>query len=179
MRHLQMPARFMRFLVALCLLGGTLLLSSCGGGAAALLAGVGSGGTGLVEGVVVGFGSVFIDGKEYATTNATVEQDNDLGQPQVALLKLGQRVRASIDSTGAAVITATVIPSLSGPVTSAAVQDTATGDWWLQVLGQWVRVVSKATNTPLGLTTVLAGTGTTLPSASQLTVGSEVEVHGT
>ncbi|MDE1980887.1 MAG: hypothetical protein KGJ15_03760 [Betaproteobacteria bacterium] len=179
MRHLQMPARFMRFLIALCLLGGTLLLSSCGGGAAALLAGVGSGGTGLVEGVVVGFGSVFIDGKEYATTNATVEQDNDLGQPQVALLKLGQRVRASIDSTGAAVITATVIPSLSGPVTSAAVQDAATGDWWLQVLGQWVRVVSTATNTPLGLTTVLAGLGTTSPSASQLTVGSEVEVHGT
>lgn len=179
MRHLRPVTHVMRFIAALFLLGGTLFLSSCGGGAAALLAGVGSGGTGLVEGIVVGFGSVFIDGKEYSTTNATVEQDNDLGQPQVALLKLGQRVRASIDSSGAAVITATVIPSLSGPVTSAAVQDATTGDWWLQVLGQWVRVVSTATNTPLGLTTVLSGLGTSSLSASQLIAGSEVEVHGT
>ncbi|MDE2344113.1 MAG: hypothetical protein KGL63_12125 [Betaproteobacteria bacterium] len=179
MHHLRSATLFVRFILSLCLLGGTLALSSCGGGAGAILAGVGSGGTGLVEGVVVGFGSVFIDGKEYATTNATVEQDNDLGQPQVALLKLGQRVRATIDSTGAAVITATVIPSLSGPVTSTAVQDATTGDWWLQVLGQWVRVVSTATNTPLGLTTVLAGNGASAPSASQLITGSEVEVHGT
>ncbi|MDE1941667.1 MAG: hypothetical protein KGI47_00795 [Betaproteobacteria bacterium] len=179
MHHLRSATFFVRFILSLCLLGVALALSSCGGGAGAILAGVGSGGTGLVEGVVVGFGSVFIDGKEYATTNATVEQNNDLGQPQVALLKLGQRVRATIDSTGAAVITATVIPSLSGPVTAAAVQDATTGDWWLQVLGQWVRVVSTSTNTPLGLTTVLASTGTTPSSASQLSTGTEVEVHGT
>ncbi len=168
-----------KFLTALCLLGGGTLLSSCGGGGAALmLSGVGSGGTGLVQGLVLGFGSVFIDGKEYATTTATIEQDDSQGIPQNALLKLGQRVQASIDSTGTSVITATIIPSLSGPVTLAATQD-ATGDWWAEVCGQWIRIVSNATHTPLGVTTVLAGAnnaGSTL--TPQLALGNEVEVHG-
>ena len=168
-----------KFLAALCLLGSSILLSSCGGGAAAvLLSGVGSGGTGLVQGLVLGFGSVFIDGKEYATTTATIEQDDSQGVAQNALLKLGQRVQASIDSTGTAVVTATVIPSLSGPVTLAATQDSS-GDWWARVNGQWIRIISNATHTPLGVTTVLAGVnnvGTTL--SPQLALGNEVEVHG-
>ncbi len=168
--------------VILGLLGSGLLLSSCGGGGAAvLLSGVGSGGTGLVQGFVVGFGSVFIDGNEYATTAATIQQYSDQGYQsgyQNALLKLGQRVEASIDSTGTAVVTATVIPALSGPVTLAAAQDSS-GDEWAMVCGQWIRIVSSATHTPLGLTTVLAGVsnvGTTL--SPQLVVGNEVEVHG-
>jgi len=168
-----------KFLTALCLLGSGALLSSCGGGAAAvLLSGVGSGGTGLVQGLVLGFGSVFIDGKEYATTTATIEQDDSQGVAQNALLKLGQRVQASIDSTGTAVIKATVIPSLSGPVTLAATQDSS-GDWWARVEGQWIRIISNAMHTPLGVTTVLAGVnnaGTTL--TPQLALGNEVEVHG-
>lgn len=177
MRILLSAAGFKRIFVALSLLGGSLLLSSCGGGAASvLLSGVGSGGTGLVEGIVVGFGSVFIDGKEYTTTNATVQEDDEQGQPQVALLKLGQRVRASIDSTGNAVVAATIIPGLSGPVTSTATQD-ASGDWWARVLGQWVHIVNNATNTPMGLTTVLAGTSGVTPSPP-LSVGNEVQVHG-
>ncbi len=176
MRYLLFVTPFKRFVTGLWLLAGALVLASCGGGAAALISGVGSGGTGLVEGIVVGFGSVFINGTEYATTNATVQEDNDLGQPQVALLKLGQRVRATIDNAGTAVVTATVIPSLSGPVTMAATPD-ANGDWWAQVLGQWVHIVSVATNTPLGLTTVIAGTSGSTPTP-QLLPGNEVEVHG-
>ncbi len=168
-----------KFLAAFCLLGSGVLLTSCGGGGAAvLLSGVGSGGTGVVQGLVLGFGSVFIDGKEYTTTTATIQQDDSQGNPQNALLKLGQRVQASLDSTGTAVVTATVIPSLSGPVTLAATQD-STGDWWAQVCGQWIRIVSNATHTPLGVTTVLAGVnnvGTTL--SPQLAPGNEVEVHG-
>ncbi|MDE2260823.1 MAG: hypothetical protein KGK17_10930 [Betaproteobacteria bacterium] len=171
--------RVRKYFATLGLLGSGLLLSSCGGGAAAvLLSGVGSGGTGLVQGLVVGFGSVFIDGNEYTTTTATIQQDNDQGIPQNALLKLGQRVQASIDSTGTAIVTATVIPSLSGPVTLAATQDSS-GDEWARVCGQWIRIVSSATHTPLGLTTVLSGVnnvGTTL--SPQLGVGNEVEVHG-
>lgn len=168
-----------KFLTVLCLLGSGALLSSCGGGGAAVLfSGVGSGGTGLVQGLVLGFGSVFIDGKEYATTTATIEQDDSQGVPQNALLKLGQRVQASLDSTGTAVVNATIIPGLSGPVTLAATQD-STGDWWARVDGQWIRIVSNATHTPLGVTTVLAGVnnvGATL--SPQLALGNEVEVHG-
>ncbi len=175
-----LTARSVRnYMMALCLLGcGTLLTSCGGGGAAVLLSGVGSGGTGVVQGLVLGFGSVFIDGNEYATTTATIEQDDSQGVPQNALLKLGQRVQASLDSTGTSVITATIIPSLSGPVTQAATQD-ATGDWWARVCGQWIRIVSNATHTPLGVTTVLAGVpnaGTSL--SPQLALGNEVEVHG-
>ena len=171
--------RFKHVLAACCVLAGSLVLGSCGGGAAALISGVGSGGTGLVEGLVVGFGSVFIDGQEYATTTATIQQDNDLGQAENALLKLGQRVRATIDSSGTAVVTALVIPSLSGPVTLAATQD-AQGDWWAQVLGQWIHIVSNATHTPVGLTTVIAGANNAsgLSPNAQLALGNEVEVHG-
>ncbi|MHB8353406.1 MAG: hypothetical protein ACYDCF_03090 [Burkholderiales bacterium] len=168
-----------KFLVVLCLLGSGAMLSSCGGGGAAvLLSGVGSGGTGVVQGLVLGFGSVFIDGKEYATTTAAVVQDDDQGYPQNALLKLGQRVQANLDSTGTAVVQATIIPSLAGPVTLAATQD-STGDWWARVCGQWIRIVSNATHTPMGVTTVLAGAsnaGSTL--TPQLALGNEVEVHG-
>lgn len=173
MRSLLNITPISKFSARACLLGGWLLLVSCGGGG--LIAGVGSGGTGVVEGIVLGFGSVFIDGKEYATTTATVSQDDSSGVARNSLLKLGQRVRATIDSSGATVVTATVIPALSGPIAANATQD-GSGDWWISVAGQWVHIVSAATHTPLGLTTVLNGPA--LSSAGNLSAGNEVEVHG-
>lgn len=173
------------------LLGLCSLLGSCGGGATALFntAGVGSGGTGVVQGLVTGFGSVFIDGTEYLTTTGTsIDQEDSAGQQVTGLLKLGDRVQATLDASGNA-STVTILPALSGPLTQSAVQDSTTGDWWTRVDGQWVRIVTNAANTPLGITTVLAGCSlvnpaysTTSPVAdclNSLSTSNEVETHGT
>ncbi len=174
------------------LLGLCSVLGSCGGGGVAAVlnsAGVGSGGTGVVQGLVTGFGSVFIDGTEYLTsTSTTVDQEDSAGQAVTALLKLGDRVQATLDASGNATAV-TVLPALSGPLTLAPVLDATTGDWWGQVDGQWVRIVTTAANTPLGITTVLSGCtlvnpnfSATAPIASclgQMSPGNEVEAHGT
>ena len=53
----------------LLLIAGLGLLASCGGGGIADLAGgVGSGGSGLAEGTVTGFGSVIVDGVVFDDT---------------------------------------------------------------------------------------------------------------
>lgn len=157
------------------ILGLMLGLGSCGGGAGALVAGVGSGGTGIVQGVVVGFGSVFVDGKEYSTINSVITEQDVNGTTTSALLKLGERIRINLDATGTTVATAQIVDQLSGPVTVAATQ-VASGDWWLQVAGQWVRIVSAPQNTPSGMVTVLSGAAPNSPSS--LTSGTEVEAYG-
>ncbi len=174
------------------LLGLCTFLSSCGGGGVAALlnsAGVGSGGTGVVQGLVTGFGSVFIDGTEYlTTTSTTIDQEDSAGQAITGLLKLGDRVQATLDASGNATAV-TILPALSGPLTLSPVLDATTGDWWAQIDGQWVRIVTAAANTPLGITTVLSGCtlvnpsySATLPIADclgQMGPGNEVEAHGT
>jgi hypothetical protein len=168
-----------RWIASIGVMACAFLLSSCGGGgAAALLSGVGSGGTGFVEGLVVGFGSVFVDGTEFSVNNATIVEQEVGGVSQKEMFKLGERVRVTLDSTGTSIVSATIIDQLTGPVTSSAVQD-PTGDWWMQVAGQWVRVVSTASNTPVGLVTVLSAHDYPSPaSPGNLVAGNEVEVYG-
>ena len=141
-------------------LATVLALSACGGGSAALetLAGVGTGGSGLAEGTVSGFGSVFIDGMEYDDSNASVAQDDGAGESVNAELKLGQRVRLVLDSSSK-VQSVIVMPQLVGPVTQAM---DAAGTF--KVMGQGVR---------LGDTTAQAGF-----SAASPALGDELEVHG-
>ncbi len=156
-------------------LGLAIGLVSCGGGAGALVAGVGSGGTGIAQGIVVGFGSVFVDGKEYGTANAAITEQDANGTTTSALLKLGERIRIQLDATGTTVTTAQITDQLSGPVTVSATQ-IVSGDWWLQVAGQWVKIVSAPQNTPSGMVTVLSGA--TPNSPASLTSGAELEVYG-
>ena len=116
-----------RLLVIVTVLG----LTACGGGE---IAGVGSGGTGIasvVDGTVSGVGSVFVDGTEYDDSSASVRRDDDVsGITSNADLRIGQRVRLELNSTGK-VQTATVLPQLVVPVTQA--QDAA---GTLRVMGQ-------------------------------------------
>ncbi len=75
----------------------TALLSACGGGGGSSnLAGVG--GSGITSGVITGFGSVFVDGIEYNTANATITMD---GQPATEQdLKVGMKVRLQGSTNG-------------------------------------------------------------------------------
>ena len=111
---------------AACLALACTLLSACGGG---LLAGVGSGGSGVAEGTLSGFGSVIVDGIEYS--------EAALDATQRAALRLGQRVRLVYGSDDS-VVSIQVMPQLRGPVT-LALDDSG----WLRLAGQWVRVVES------------------------------------
>lgn len=137
------------------------ILSACGGGAGNgpdALAGVGTGGSGLAEGTVSGFGSVFVDGVEYDDASASVQQDDGTGVAVNAELKLGQRVRLALDTSNK-VRSAIVLPQLVGPISQA----TGAGNSF-KVMGQEVR---------MGDNTVLAGFGAAMPA-----LGDELEVHG-
>jgi hypothetical protein len=138
------------------------VLVSCGGTDVA--GGVGSGGSGLAEGSVSGFGSVIVDGVTYEDTDARVLSDNAQGTTELARAKLGQRVRITHNSARVAdqII---VLPQLRGTASSAA-----DSNGWFQMLEQWVHIIS--TSDPQYTATVLDGLTT-------VTSGDALEVHGT
>lgn len=134
-----------------------LMVASCGG--SQLAGGVGSGGSGLAEGAVSGFGSVIVDGVAYGDLQATVERE---GEPGIAEVKLGQRVRVTHEGGQASRIV--VVAQLAGVADSAP---DAQGLFTL--LGQRVRIVSAQDT---------AGPPTYFDGLSQLRAGDAVEVHG-
>ena len=145
-------------------------LSACGGAGIALpslnvAGGVGSGGTGFVEGLVSGFGSVIVDGIEYDDTNALAQSENELGALSISQVKLGQRVLLTQSASGVASAIQTT-PQLRGDITQSI-----NGNYF-QVLGQWVQVLSQ--NSATGNATVIEG----LTSLNTLTQGQSLDVHG-
>jgi hypothetical protein len=141
----------------------TLLLLGCGGGIS--LSGVGSGGSGIAEGSISGFGSVIVNGVEYDDSNAVSQSEDSNGVKTVSAVKLGQRVRVTQSKEGVA-DTIEILPLLRGPVSSSPVDGT------LQVMGQWVQVVSVSGT---------SATATVLDrydSVASIAKGDSVEVHG-
>ena len=146
-------------------------LSACGNGGLTLPSinisgGVGSGGTGFVEGLVSGFGSVIVDGIEYNDTNALAQTENELGALSITQVKLGQRVLLAQSTSGVA-STIQTTPQLRGDITQSI------NGSYFQVLGQWVQVNSQNSNA--GNATVIEG----ITSLSALTQGQSLDVHGT
>jgi hypothetical protein len=153
----------------LCLL--LVMLVACGGGGGGRdTAGVGTGGTGLKEGNVTGFGSVFIDGVRYDNSQALVQVDDGSGALAAGQLKLGQRVRVLVNGAGQ-LSTAEILPALLGPVERAP-----DAQGYLAVMGQWVRFVSRTMpyQNTLSSSTYLDG----YTQFTEVAVGDVVEVHG-
>ena len=134
------------------------LLISCGGSQVA--GGVGSGGSGVAEGSVTGFGSVIVDGVVYSDDSALVER---WGESGAAEARLGQRVRVQHDGQGQAQ-RIVVLPQLIGPASRAP---DGRGEFWL--LGQRVRIVS-ADNTDYP--------ATVFDGLTEVKAGDSLEVHG-
>ena len=152
-------SHFYRFLVMPALSALVLAWQLVGCGGTQMAGGVGSGGSGLAEGLVTGFGSVIVDGVAYSDSAATVERWGETG---VAEAKLGQRVRVVLENGQASRIV--VLPQLMGAAVSAP---DAQGDF--VILGQRVRIVGSATaDLPI---TVLEG-------LTQVQAGDALEVHG-
>jgi hypothetical protein len=153
---------------SLCLLT-LLVISACGGGeGGSWMADVGTGGTGLAEGTVTGFGSVIVDGIEYDDSNATIGQDDGTGAIINADLQLGHRVQLTLNADRS-VKSATVLPQLVGTASTAM---DASGSFL--VMGQRVRLAGSASDTTQSTAAVLAGFDTTAIAASD-----SLEVHGT
>ncbi len=157
------------FLRAVAVGAVPLLIAACGGSAP------GGGSTSqpaavdatVVSGTVTGFGSVIIDGVEYAEGSVSVARDVDpRGETAttMAAVKVGQQVEASVDASGKVtklLVRATVI----GPVDSVDVAGSS-----FKVVGQTVKVVTSGDGR-----TIFEG----VDGLSGLNAGDWVEVHGT
>ncbi len=156
-RHQQGLRALALALVASCLL-------ACGGGIS--LSGVGSGGSGIAEGSISGFGSVIVNGVEYDDSNAVSQTEDASGAKTLSTAKLGQMVRVTQSKDGTA-DTIEILPQLRGPVTSASSDGV-----YLQVMGQWVRVVSVSNTS--GTATVVEN----YDGIGSIAKDDSVEVHG-
>ena len=113
-----------------------LLLASCGG--PTQLGGIqGSGSPVVAYGPIAGFGSIFVNGVEYATSNAQIRIDDQPGTESQLLVGQVVTVVGSVNSDGTTG-TATQVTS-SGDVAGPITQIDAVGGTFV-VLGQTVRV---------------------------------------
>jgi hypothetical protein len=141
-----------------------LILQGCGGSGSSAAAG---GSSQLANGVVTGFGSVFVDGSEIQDNTASVVTENADGTTSNSVLQMGQRVNVSHDGQGTAskiTVDAAVIGAVSAVNTTALT---------LTVAGQSVSINTDSTAGPL---TVWGGG---YSSISDVTNGDLVEIHGT
>lgn len=145
-------------------------LAGCGGGAEllALIPGVGTGGTGIVAGVVTGLGSVFVDGRRYDDSQAAIEHLPDLLRAQTLAwsdLQLGQYVYLHVDALGIP-MRVRLESQLAGP----AMRDPSAADRF-SVWGQQVQVNADPGAGPV---TVFAG----LSGVGELAALDPVQVYG-
>ena len=115
-----------------------LSLASCGGGGSDV-AGGGIGGTGISQGPITGFGSVFVNGIEFRTTGAEIEIEDKLNQSEDKL-GTGMVVRVEWEKDASGKYTAKRIKyadDVQGPVESKSLT-TAGGTF--TVLGQIIKV---------------------------------------
>lgn len=145
------------------------LLSACGGGDwLVAIPGVGTGGTGIVAGIVSGLGSVIVDGVRYDDSNATLLQQPDLVSTETltpSAFQVGQYVEIELDANGTAQ-KVLLHPQLVGTVTAVRPNEQA-----LRVWGQTVRTNADPAQGPV---TVFAG----VESLADLQPNDVVQVHG-
>ncbi len=124
-------ARHKRFII-ISLLGSAIaspLLTSCGSSGGDITAGIG--GTGITQGEITAFGSIFVNGIEFDTDNSLFEIDGDtsLGQNDLAV-GMVVKIQGDIDSNGVTG-TATSVEyddKIQGPVTEVPTVVAGSGD---------------------------------------------------
>lgn len=140
-----------------------LMLAACSPG------GVGSGGTGLAEGFVSGFGSLIVDGIAYDDSQARLQPETLDDQDALARPRIGERVRLRLREDGR-IATIEIRSQLRGPITRAAYA--MNGGQWIDALGLPVRIIENDTG---GFpNTILEG----FDSVEAISADDHVEVHG-
>jgi hypothetical protein len=118
-----------RFSMATALLTTLLLIACSGGGGDSLAGGPGGGigGTGIAaSGQISGFGSVFVNGIEFETTNATISIDDVPGLENDLRVGMIVDIRGTLNDDGLTGNADTIVheAELKGPVTSEPISDT-------------------------------------------------------
>lgn len=164
MKSSHTPSKWARGASALCL---ALVLQACGGGSTTPISSADTTSQ-IANGVVTGFGSVFVDGVEIEDANASVVTENHDGSTTNTVLQMGHRVRVAHNGKGTAsavTLDAAVIGTVSAKDATAQT---------LTVAGQKVKVVTDST---VGTLTAFGGG---YSSIGDVVVGTDlVEVHGT
>ena len=101
-------------------LAATALFCACSGGGGGLADSGGMSGTGISQGAVTSFGSVFVNGVEWDLTSSTIEIDG-VDDPSESDLRLGMVVRINGEPIG----------------------DGKPGPIWRRVLNRWSDIVGK------------------------------------
>ena len=140
-----------------------LLLASCGG--STQLAGIQGSGSSIASGPITGFGSIFVNGVEYVTSNAQIRIDDQPGAESQLLAGQVVTVTGSVNSDGktGTATQVTFSGDAAGPITGI---DIAGGTF--VVLGQTVRVSGST----------LFDNKIQPASIASLQVGNIVEVSG-
>jgi hypothetical protein len=144
-----------------------LILTSCGG--SGLIAEGGIGGTGIVMGRVSGFGSLFVNGVEFDTSNSTFIYEGETGGDQSGI-RVGMVVRITGEDDGVTGVAEIVeyASLFEGTLTSKTIASNETGI--LVAMGQNVTVDADTVYDD-----------SVLPTAtplSQLPLGTVIEVSG-
>ncbi len=148
-------SRLMKGLMAVVFLLAAGLIGSCNGGGGEF-AGGGISGTGVYNGVITSFGSVFVNGIEFHTTGAAITADD--AEVTENDLDVGMKVR--VEAEGTTALSIEFDPEVRGPVQSI---DTVNDR--IVVMGQTVLIEG---------TTILKGFGSIL----DLVTGDTVAVSG-
>ncbi len=115
-----------------------LLLTSCGGGGDNQVAEGGIGGTGVTQGRVTGYGSLFVNGIEYFTDQAEFQVDNQSATEQDIDIGMVVRITGSTDAGG--VTGEAYQVAYSSQVIGVIENNRYTTDGTLDVMGQTVTV---------------------------------------
>lgn len=153
------------------------LLGACGGGGR--VAGGGTGGTGISMGTVTGFGSVFVNGIEYQTNDATrITVDGAIIPEAEHKQKLDLGMVVKVDATRSRngnIWTAKSIEYRSDLIGPAEEVNAATGA--IIMLSKTVSVKSNTTFAGWNITDPVDGS-TTTPTLVDLPAGAAVKVTG-
>lgn len=155
----KLSSKFAFGALAVCI---AMILQACGGGSSSTAGSASE----VANGVVTGFGSVFVDGVELEDADAPVVNEKYDGSTESTVLQMGHRVRVAHNGKGKAT-TVTLDAAVIGKV-SVKTADTLT------VAGQVVKVVSTVTGTSR-----LTIWGGGYSSITDVLNGDVVEVHGT
>jgi len=158
-----------------------LLLASCGG--STQLAGIQGSGSGVASGPITGFGSIFVNGVEYVTSNAQIRIDDQPGAESQLLVGEVVTVTGSVNADGktGTATQVTFSGEVAGPITGINI---AGGTF--VVLGQTVRVSGStlfdATILPASITSLKVGNLVEIsgfPNTAAEIVASRIQLEAT
>ena len=168
-----------------------LLTASCGGGGGGsgqvIVDSGGIGGTGISAGTITGFGSIFVNGVEFDTSNATIIVDGvEVGVGDIATnsnLAIGQFVQVvgdiNADGVSGMANRVTFKDNVEGPVTTIVRRDTTAGTAELVLLGQTILIDGRTRLDGIALSAITANQTLLEISGLRDVVGNQEVIRAT